>query len=66
MQCDGDVEGDDTIAVVLDTYGDRRMGYLLGINAAGAGVDGLICAPEYPSLDQDGIWDARTARLDKG
>jgi hypothetical protein len=66
MKRDGDVGGDDTIAAVLDTYGDRRMGYLFRVNASGARLDGLISGPEYPSLDWDGIWDARTARLDNG
>ena len=60
MRRDGDVEGDDTVAVVLDTYGDHRTGYYFRINAAGARVDGLIAGSERPSLDWDGIWDART------
>ena len=66
MQRDGDVEGDDTVAVILDTYGDRRTGYFFQINAAGARVDGLVADPEDPSLDWDGIWDARTSRSDRG
>ncbi|PYU91035.1 MAG: hypothetical protein DMG08_16370 [Acidobacteria bacterium] len=63
MQRDGDVQGDDTVAIVLDTYGDRRTGYFFRVNAAGARVDGLIAGPEDPKLDWDGIWDARTARF---
>jgi hypothetical protein len=63
---DGDQSGDDTVAVVMDTYGDRRTGYFFQINAAGARVDGLISDPESASLDWDGIWDARTARTSDG
>jgi hypothetical protein len=63
VQRDGFVLGDDTVSIVLDTYGDRRTGYLFQINAAGARIDGLISDPEHPSYDWDGIWDARTARL---
>jgi len=63
---DGDVTGDDTVSIVLDTYGDRRTGYFFQINAAGARVDGLISGPESASLDWDGIWDARTARTADG
>lgn len=63
---DGDVTGDDTVSIVLDTYGDRRTGYSFQINAAGARVDGLISGPESASLDWDGIWDARTARTTDG
>jgi len=39
MRRDGDVTGDDTVSIVLDTYGDRRTGYFFQINAAGARVD---------------------------
>ena len=63
---DGDVTGDDTVAIVLDTYGDRRTGYFFQINAAGTRVDGLISNPESASLDWDGIWDARTSRTADG
>jgi hypothetical protein len=63
---DGDMTGDDTVAIVLDTYGDRRTGYFFQINSAGARDDGLISGPETVSLDWDGIWDARTARTQDG
>ncbi len=66
MRRDGDESGDDTVAIVLDTYGDRRTGYFFQINAAGARVDGLIDNPESVSLDWDGIWDARTSRTADG
>lgn len=66
MRRDGDMSGDDTVSIVLDTYGDRRTGYFFQINAAGARVDGLIRDPESASLDWDGIWDARTARTRDG
>jgi hypothetical protein len=65
-QRDGMVRGDDTVAIVLDTYGDRRTGYFFQINAAGARVDGLISGTEEPKLDWDGIWDARTRRSAQG
>lgn len=66
LQRDGDVSGDDFISIALDTYGDRRTGYFFRINAEGARVDGLIAGPEDPSLDWDGIWDARTQRTATG
>lgn len=66
MQRDGEMEGDDTLSIVLDTYGDKKTGYFLEINAAGARADGLISDPESASLDWDGIWDARTARTERG
>lgn len=66
MQRDGETDGDDFVAIALDTYGDRRTGYFFRVNAAGARVDGLIAGAEFPSLDWDGIWDARTRRTADG
>ena len=66
MRRDGDLTGDDTVSIVLDTYGDRRTGYFFQINAAGTRVDGLISTADSVSLDWDGIWDARTARTPDG
>jgi len=67
MTRDGDMSGDDTVAIVLDTYGDRRTGYFFQINASGARDDGLISSPQdFPPLDWDGIWDARTTRTADG
>ncbi len=66
LQRDGELEGDDSVAVVLDPYGDRRTGYFFRVNAAGARVDGLISGPERVPLDWDGIWDARTTRSANG
>jgi hypothetical protein len=66
LRRDGDMAGDDTVSIVLDTYGDRRTGYFFQINAAAARVDGLVSKSESASLDWDGIWDARTARTPDG
>src|SRR5215213_347127 len=66
LQRDADMEGDDTIAFVLDTFGDGRTGYLFRINAGGARQDGLISGKEEVSLDWDGLWDARVRRTAEG
>jgi Domain of unknown function (DUF5916)/Carbohydrate family 9 binding domain-like len=66
MQRDGDITGDDFVSIVLDTYGDRRTGYLFRVNASAARVDGLVAGAETPSLNWDGIWDARTQRTATG
>ena len=66
MGREGETKTDDTLSIVLDTYGDRRTGYFFQINAAGTRTDGLISNPESVSLDWDGIWDARTARTPDG
>ncbi|MBZ5587749.1 MAG: carbohydrate binding family 9 domain-containing protein [Acidobacteriia bacterium] len=62
MQRDGDLTGDDTVAIILDPFGDRTTGYFFQLNAAGARQDGVYSDPENIPLDWDGIWDAR-ARL---
>ena len=66
MGPDGQTRSDDTVSIVLDTYGDARTGYFFQINAAGTRTDGLISDPESVSLDWDGIWDARTSRTETG
>src|SRR5215813_6716715 len=66
MGRDGATKTDDTVSIILDTYGDHRTGYFFQINAVGTRTDGLISNPESASLDWDGIWDARTTRLPDG
>ena len=66
MQRDGNLYGDDTVAIVLDTTGDGRRGYLFRVNSAGARLDGLIAGSESFSADWDGIWDAKTRRSPDG
>ena len=63
---DGDQTGDDTVSVLLDTFGDKRTGYYFQINEAAGREDGLISGPSNYSLDWDGIWNARTARTADG
>ena len=66
MQRDGDMYGDDSVAIVLDTFGDQRSGYYFRVNAAGARGDGLISNPDDIPLDWDGVWDARVRRTPTG
>ncbi len=63
---DGTQFGDDTVTVILDTFGDRRTAYYFQINEAGARLDGLISGAANFSTDWDGIWNARTARTADG
>jgi hypothetical protein len=68
MQRDGNMRGDDTISIVLDTFHDHRTGYLFEVNAAGARLDGLISDSnaDSASLDWDGIWNVATRRTAAG
>jgi hypothetical protein len=39
---DSDQSGDDHVTIVLDTFGNHRVGYVFQVNAGGARTDGLI------------------------
>lgn len=65
LQRDGELYSDDHVTFVLDTFGDRRSGYIFRVNAAGARQDGLVdvAAGDGESYsggggEWDGIWDA--------
>lgn len=60
------MSGDDSVAIVLDTFGNQRSGYYFRINTAGARAEGLVATPEDIPLDWDGVWDARVARTPDG
>ncbi len=64
MGRDGELEGDDHVMVVLDTFGDRRNGFFFAVNPRGARAEGQIANnSEHLNFDWDGIWDA-AARMD--
>ncbi len=64
MGRDGELEGDDHVMVVLDTFGDRRNGFFFAVTPRGARAEGQISNnSESLNFDWDGIWDA-AARVD--
>jgi hypothetical protein len=60
---DGDIDEEDYLGVVLDTFRDGRSGYVFAVNPAGARLDGLV-ARQGEDVDEswDAIWEAATAR----
>ncbi|HEV2606898.1 MAG TPA: DUF5916 domain-containing protein, partial [Xanthomonadaceae bacterium] len=67
LERDSDQTGDDHLMIVLDTFGNHRVGYVFQVNAGGARTDGLISpASPDPSFDWDGIWDAKVQRTAEG
>lgn len=66
LMWDGDLEGDDIFAVVLDTFSDHRTGFYFSTNANGALHDALIKNVEEMNEDWDGIWDVRARITDSG
>ena len=74
LQRDGDQSADDSVMIVLDTFGQRKLAYVFQVNAGGAKADGLI-SPGYvnnnsntPTVDfsWNGYWDAAVKRTADG
>ena len=60
------VFGNETFAVVLDTFYDRRNGFNFITNALGVIFDATITNERTPNLDWNAVWDVKTARVDQG
>jgi hypothetical protein len=56
---------DDLVKVLLDPFQDKRNAYIFSVNPRGARSEGLVYAGST-SLNWDGIWDAKSARLEDG
>ena len=56
----------DTFAVILDTFYDRRNGVAFYTNPLGALADFQITNEGNPNSDWNPIWDVRTGRFDGG
>jgi hypothetical protein len=56
---------DDLIRVLIDPFQDKRTAYVFYVNPLGARSEGLVYAGS-PSLNWDGIWDARSRILKNG
>ena len=58
--------GNDTFAVMLDTFYDRRNGFNFMSNPLGGLFDQTITAERTGNLDWNTVWDVQTARFDQG
>ena len=69
---DGDLMGNDSVTVVIDSFDAQRSAYVFQLNAAGAMTDGLIAPTSsglsYNAVDTswNGIWQAAVHRDAKG
>jgi len=66
MRYDSDLQQDDSFTVALDTFNDRRSGYVFATNPSGARQDALISSLEHMNEDWNGIWDAAARITDNG
>ena len=56
----------DTFGVILDTYYDRRNGFLFYANPLGARADQAVTDEGNLNADWNPVWDVRTARFAEG
>jgi len=58
---DSELENEDYLKVIFDTYGDGRNGYIFAINPYAARYDALVSYNgESENPNWDGAWDAKT------
>jgi len=64
---DTELDEEDHILIVLDTFMDGRSGYVFAVNPSGARFDGLVIEQgEDVNSEWDTIWEATTAIDDAG
>ena len=67
MERDSRLDNDDSIAILLDTFHDKRNGYLFEINPNGARSDTLLTDEGRDvNLEWNGVWEVATRRTDQG
>ncbi|MEE9392906.1 MAG: carbohydrate binding family 9 domain-containing protein [Planctomycetota bacterium] len=66
MVRDANLDPDDRVEMVFDTFLDRRNAFFFQINAVGAKGDALIENSGNFNKQWDGLWHGKAARDDKG
>lgn len=67
MKEDAELDNDDSFAVFIDTFHDRRNGYFFQTNPLGARTDALIFDEgRNNSFDWDGVWDVAARLTENG
>jgi hypothetical protein len=56
----------DSFGVLLDTFHDKRNGYIFYANAIGGLADSQVTDEGPPNVDWNTVWDVRTANFDGG
>jgi hypothetical protein len=61
------VSNNESFGLSLDTFHDRRNGFIFEVNALGGFLDGQITNEGFPpSTDWNPVWNARSTRFDGG
>jgi hypothetical protein len=59
---DSELDDEDHVLIVLDTFLDGRSGYVFAVNPSGTRFDGIVSAQGTDvNSNWDAVWDARTA-----
>ncbi len=59
---DVELDGEDNIKFIFDTYRDERSGYIFSVNPFGARYDAVVAdRGESENSNWDGVWDAKTS-----
>jgi Domain of unknown function (DUF5916)/Carbohydrate family 9 binding domain-like len=66
MSRDADLEADDRVEIVIDSFRDRHNAFYFATNPLGALVDALIVENDEINKDWDAIWLVRTNRTEQG
>lgn len=67
MRNDAQLWQDDAVAILLDTFLDRRNGYLFETNPNGARAEGLITDEgDSVNMEWDGVWEVAARRTEDG
>jgi hypothetical protein len=62
----GQLRQNDTFGVLLDTFHDKRNGYIFYANAIGGLADSQVTDEGPPNADWNTVWDVRTGNFDGG
>ena len=64
---DAELDDEDHITIVLDTFRDERSGYVFAVNPSGTRFDGLVTKQGTDvNSNWDAVWEARTVRDSSG
>jgi uncharacterized protein DUF5916 len=64
---DAELDDEDHITIVLDTFRDERSGYVFAVNPSGTRFDGLVTKQGSDvNSNWDAVWEARTAQDGNG
>lgn len=60
---DSELEMEDHVMILLDTFQDERSGYVFAVNPSGARFDGIVIeGGDDVNANWDAVWEARTSR----